>query len=81
MSSTDPRHAEAPSATDEERPEGEAIRHDIERVREDLGETINALSEKADVKAQASGKAVPVVAVAIAFVVALWIVRRLRRTT
>jgi hypothetical protein len=79
MSSTDPRHAEAPLATDQEDPGGEAIRHEIERVREDLGDTISALSEKADVKAQASAKAAPVIAAAFALVVVVWIVLRARR--
>lgn len=79
MSNTDPRQAEAPLATAPDPSDGEAIRHDIERIREDLGETIGALSEKADVKAQASAKAAPVIATAIALVVIVWMVRRRRR--
>src|SRR5215218_294489 len=34
----------------------EALRRDIEQTREDLGDTVEALSEKADVKGQAQAK-------------------------
>ena len=34
----------------------EAIRDDIERTREDLGDTVAALAEKTDVKARARDK-------------------------
>lgn len=57
MSSTHPRRSETVSPTDPDPSDGEAIRQEIERLRDDLGETIGALSEKADVKAQASAKA------------------------
>ncbi len=43
---------EPPEASDKE-----AIQSEIERTRDDLGETVVALSEKTDVKAQASAKA------------------------
>ena len=35
----------------------DALRQQIEQTREELGETVSALSEKTDVKAQASAKA------------------------
>jgi uncharacterized protein (TIGR03382 family) len=79
MSSAVPRRAEARLVTEAESSDGEAIRHEIARLREDLGETINALSEKTDVKAQASARAGPVIAGAIALVVVVWMVRRRRR--
>jgi hypothetical protein len=78
-SSTDPRRAEAPVATDQKAPDGEAIRHEIERVREDLGDTISALSEKADVKAQASAKAAPAIAATVTLVIVVWMVLWARR--
>jgi cell division septum initiation protein DivIVA len=42
-----------PAATDDP----EELRRRIEQTREDLGETVSALSDKTDVKAQASAKA------------------------
>ena len=73
--------------TTEQTPED--IRHEIERTRRELGETVDALSHKADVKEQArikkeevrrqvSENPVPLVAVA-GGVVALWLVLRLVR--
>jgi Protein of unknown function (DUF3618) len=76
---TDPEPPDAPDAPDA--PDGDAIRHEIERTREDLGETVNALSKKTDVKARAPAKAVPVIAGAIALVVVAWMVRRRRRNS
>jgi hypothetical protein len=50
--------ADAPAAAPEERtPETPAeMREDIERHREDLGDTVAALAEKTDVKARAKEK-------------------------
>jgi hypothetical protein len=56
MSSRDPGPGDAqpaqPGTSDKE-----AIQDEIEHTREELGETVNALSAKSDVKAQASAKA------------------------
>jgi ElaB/YqjD/DUF883 family membrane-anchored ribosome-binding protein len=57
MSSRDPDPGYAPAPTQPESSDKEAIQDDIEQTREDLGETISALSAKTDVKAQASAKA------------------------
>ena len=38
-------------------PSPEQLRHDIEETRDELGDTVAALAEKADVKAQAKRKA------------------------
>ena len=46
-----------PSAPDAARPERQAILDDIERTREQMGQTVEALAAKADVKAQARRKA------------------------
>ena len=68
----------------------EELRHQIERTRQELGETVDALSHKADVKEQArlkkdevrqrvSENPVPLVAVAggiVALVVLLRVIRR-----
>ena len=45
------------SAPDDARPERQAILDDIERTREQMGQTVEALAAKADVKAQARRKA------------------------
>jgi ElaB/YqjD/DUF883 family membrane-anchored ribosome-binding protein len=65
----------------------EELRREIERTRRELGDTVDALSQKADVKQQARQKKEAVqervrsnptpLAVAIGGVVALLIVRRL----
>jgi ElaB/YqjD/DUF883 family membrane-anchored ribosome-binding protein len=47
---------ETTGTTDEQR-SPEEIRRDIEETRGDLGDTVEALAAKADVKAQAKGKA------------------------
>ena len=56
----------------------EDIRREIERTRRELGETVDALSHKADVKQRVSDNPVPLVAIA-GGVVALWILLRLVR--
>lgn len=56
----------------------EDIRREIERTRRELGETVDALSQKADVKQRARDNPVPLVAVA-GGVVALWLLLRLIR--
>jgi hypothetical protein len=56
MSSRHPGPEDAEPAQPEPS-EKEEIRAEIEHTREDLGETISALSAKTDVKAQASAKA------------------------
>jgi hypothetical protein len=48
------------SAPDAVRPERQAILDDIERTREQMGQTVEALAAKADVKAQAQRKAAAV---------------------
>lgn len=45
------------TATDDETREPEQIKAEIEDTREDLGDTVAALAEKTDVKAQAKKKA------------------------
>ena len=62
--------------TTEQTPED--IRREIERTRRELGETVDALSHKADVKQRARDNPVPLVAVA-GGVVALWLLLRLVR--
>jgi Protein of unknown function (DUF3618) len=57
MSSRDPDPGDAPAPTQPESSDKEAIQDEIEHTREDLGETVSALSAKTDVKAQASAKA------------------------
>jgi uncharacterized protein DUF3618 len=52
------------SAADAARPERQAILDDIERTREQMGQTVEALAAKADVKAQARRKAAEVAAAA-----------------
>jgi uncharacterized protein DUF3618 len=56
----------------------EDIRREIERTRRELGETVDALSHKADVKQRVSDNPVPLVAMA-GGVVALWLLVRLVR--
>jgi Protein of unknown function (DUF3618) len=56
----------------------EDIRREIERTRRELGETVDALSQKADVKQRARDNPVPLVAVA-GGVAALWLLLRLIR--
>jgi Protein of unknown function (DUF3618) len=81
----------------------EQLRRDIERTRAELGATVEALSHKADVKAQARAKAeqaktqarekaelarsqaqqrpaVPLAAGIGVAIVALWLIRRRRRS-
>jgi hypothetical protein len=81
----------------------EQLRRDIERTRAELGATVEALSRKADVKAQARAKAeqaktqarekaelarsqaqqrpaVPLAAGIGVAIVALWLIRRRRRS-
>jgi hypothetical protein len=69
----------------------EQLRREIERTRAELGQTVEALSHKADVKAQARRKAElvqsqarekPAVPLAVGIgvaVVGLWLLRRKRR--
>jgi hypothetical protein len=56
----------------------EELRREIERTRRELGETVDALSHKADVKQRVSDNPVPLVAMA-GGVVALWLLLRLVR--
>ena len=56
----------------------EDIRREIERTRRELGETVDALSHKADVKQRVSDNPMPLVAMA-GGVVALWLLLRLVR--
>jgi ElaB/YqjD/DUF883 family membrane-anchored ribosome-binding protein len=70
----------------------EQLRREIERTRAELGATVEALSHKADVKAQARAKAEqaksqaqekPAVALAAGIgvaMVALWLIRRRRNS-
>jgi Protein of unknown function (DUF3618) len=56
----------------------EEIRRDIDQTREDLGDTVAAVAQKADVKAQAKSNSVPL-AVGGAFaagLIAVWLLRR-----
>ena len=56
----------------------EELRREIERTRRELGETVDALSHKADVKQRVSDNPMPLVAMA-GGVVALWLLLRLVR--
>jgi uncharacterized protein (TIGR03382 family) len=74
-------------------PNTEELRREIERTRSELGETVEALSHKADVKTQAREKVEhakqnvqaqardkpvgPIAGIAVALVV-LWLIRRRR---
>jgi ElaB/YqjD/DUF883 family membrane-anchored ribosome-binding protein len=44
-------------ADEREKRTPDELRHDIERTRSELGDTVDALAQKADVKAQVSAKA------------------------
>ena len=57
----------------------EELRREIERTRRELGETVNALSHKADVKQRVSDNPFPLVAVAGGVVVLLVLLRLTRR--
>jgi Protein of unknown function (DUF3618) len=57
----------------------EELRREIERTREELGETVDALSHKADVKQRVSDNPVPLVAVAGGVVGLLLLLRLMRR--
>jgi MYXO-CTERM domain-containing protein len=75
-------------------PNTEELRREIERTRSELGETVEALSHKADVKTQAREKVEhakqnvqaqardkpvgPIAGIAVALVVVLWLIRRRR---
>jgi Protein of unknown function (DUF3618) len=55
------------------------LRREIERTRRELGETVDALSHKADVKQRVSDNPFPLVAVAggvVALVIVLRLIRR-----
>ena len=57
----------------------EELRREIERTRRELGETVDALSHKTDVKQRVSENPFPLVAVAggvVALVVLLRLIRR-----
>lgn len=54
MSTTEPHPPTGDEATSDD---PEVLRRQIDQTRADLGETVSALSDKADVKAQASAKA------------------------
>jgi hypothetical protein len=70
----------------------EQLRREIERTRAELGQTVEALSHKADVKAQARQKAelvrtraqdAPIAPLAVGIgvaIVGLWLLRRRRRS-
>lgn len=58
MSASDPRTGTTPSTAPNGRTDDpEVLREEIENTREDLGDTMSALTDKTDVKAQASAKA------------------------
>jgi hypothetical protein len=58
MSASDTPAGTTPSAPSNERPDDpEVLREEIAQTREELGDTMAALSEKSDVKAQASARA------------------------
>jgi len=57
----------------------EDIRREIERTRRELGETVDALSHKADVKQRVSDNPMPLVAVAGGVVAVLLLLRIVRR--
>jgi hypothetical protein len=56
----------------------EELRREIERTRRELGETVDALSQKADVKQRVSENPFPLLAVA-GGIVAMWVLFRLTR--
>ena len=57
----------------------EELRREIERTRRELGETVDALSHKADVKERVRENPVPLVAVAGGVVALLLLLRLVRR--
>ena len=57
----------------------EELRREIERTRRELGETVDALSHKADVKQRVIDNPVPLVAVAGGVVALLLLLRLVRR--
>jgi ElaB/YqjD/DUF883 family membrane-anchored ribosome-binding protein len=57
----------------------EELRREIERTRRDLGDTVDALSHKADVKQRVSENPFPLVAVAAGIVGLLVLLRLTRR--
>ena len=58
MSATEPPPGTTPITPPNGRPDDpEVLREEIAQTREELGDTVAALSEKSDVKAQASAKA------------------------
>ena len=57
----------------------EELRREIERTRRELGETVDALSHKADVKQRVSENPVPLVAVAGGIVALALLLRLIRR--
>jgi hypothetical protein len=57
----------------------EELRREIERTRRELGETVDALSHKADVKQRVSENPFPLAAVAGGIVALLLLLRLLRR--
>jgi Protein of unknown function (DUF3618) len=57
----------------------EELRREIERTRRELGETVDALSHKADVKQRVSDNPFPLAAVAGGVIVAVIVLRLLRR--
>jgi hypothetical protein len=57
----------------------EELRREIERTRRELGETVDALSHKADVKQRVSDNPFPLVAVAGGIVALLLLSRLIRR--
>jgi ElaB/YqjD/DUF883 family membrane-anchored ribosome-binding protein len=57
----------------------EELRREIERTRRELGETVDALSHKADVKQRVSDNPFPLVAVAGGIVGLLVLLRLIRR--
>jgi hypothetical protein len=58
MSATDPPPGTTPATTSSGRPDDpEVLREEIAQTREELGDTMAALSDKSDVRAQAAAKA------------------------
>jgi hypothetical protein len=57
----------------------EQLRREIERTRRELGDTVDALSHKADVKQRVSDNPAPLVAVAAGAVALLLLMRLIRR--